>query len=307
LEEKKKAGTALTEEEDKVASFYASAMDEEACETAGIAPLKAAFDCCEKVNDPNASRAAIIAELGAKFGTSPFFGICAEPDAKDAGHTICWVAQAGLGLPDRDYYFDEDKADKRDAYKVHISKMLHLAGVCENEEAALAATEGVYALELSLAEHHMTKTAQRDPIATYNKMSINDMSKLCADKFDFSTFFKSSGRSDQEVGDVNLMTKDAIIHATSLIESTEANVFVNYLKWQVIHATASYLPKAFVDENFRFNGTVLSGTKELLPRWKRAMSWTEKALGDAIGKLYCKRYFDEAKKEKCLAIIETVR
>jgi len=185
--------------------------------------------------------------------------------------------------------------------------MLSLGNLFENEEAATAAAEGIYTLELSIAEKHMTMTAQRDPLAIYNKMSIADMSTLCAGKFDFDTYFQTLGKSVEEIGDINLMTKEAVIHATSLIESTDPDTIVNYLKWQVMHETAPYLSKNIVNENFRFNGTVMSGTKELLPRWKRAMSWTEKALGDAIGKLYCAKYFDEAKKVKCLSIIETVR
>jgi len=99
--------------------------------------------------------------------------------------------------------------------------MLSLANLFENEEAATAAAEGIYTLELSIASKHMTMTDQRDPHATYNKMSIAEMSALCADKFDFVTYFQTLGKSVEEIGDINLMTKEAVIHATSLIESTD--------------------------------------------------------------------------------------
>lgn len=141
--------------------------------------------------------------------------------------------------------------------------MLTLSGCFENEEAATAAAEAVFALELSIADKHMTKTAQRDPLAVYNKMSVSEMSTLCADKFDWATYFQVAGKSVEQVGEVNLMMKEAIIHATSLVETTDPETLVNYLKWQVVHEQATKLPKAIVDENFRFNGTVLSGTKEL--------------------------------------------
>lgn len=130
----------------------------------------------------------------------------------------------------------------------------------------------------------MTKTEKRDPKATYNKMSINDMkSTLCADKFDFDAYFEAIGKSSQALGEINVCTTKAITEATALIASTEPDTIENYLRWRVVHDKANYLSKAFVDEHFDFYSKNLQGQKEQKPRWKRAMQFTESALGEALG------------------------
>jgi putative endopeptidase len=98
-------------------------MNEEAIEAAGTEPLQEVLDLCKEAREPE-KRAETLGKLYAEYGIGAFFGAYASPDKKDANHSICQVVQGGLGLPDRDYYFDEDKADKRDAYKVHIAKMM---------------------------------------------------------------------------------------------------------------------------------------------------------------------------------------
>lgn len=106
---------------------------------------------------------------------------------------------------------------------------------------------------------------------------------LCENKFDFDTYFKQFGKTSEELGDINVSTTKAIKQAASLIASTDADTFENYLRWHVVHDKAAYLSKAFVDENFEFFNKNLSGQKEQKPRWKRAMVMTESALGDALG------------------------
>lgn len=147
-----------------------------------------------------------------------FLGIYSSPDKKDANHSICGVSQSGLGLPDRDYYFDEDKADKRDLYKTHIAKMLSLLNPELSLEESGAAAEAVFKLELDIASAHLTKTEKRDPVATYNKMAISAMQDtLCEGKFNFSAYFSANGKESEEIGEVNVAHTKAIKHATSLI------------------------------------------------------------------------------------------
>jgi putative endopeptidase len=138
----------------------------------------------------------------------------------------------------------------------------------------------------------MTKTEKRDPVACYNKMTIKEMqTTLCEGKFNFETYFKHNGKEAELIGDLNVAHKQPIKHAANLIASVDPDVLENYLRWHVVSDFASYLPQAFVQEDFEFFQKTLAGTKELKPRWKRAMAWTESALGEALGKIYCGKYF----------------
>lgn len=302
-------------EETLLSCFYPAAMDETAIEQEGCMPLSPVLIAIEAARDP-ALRAKVIAQLHASYGVSRcFFSLYAGPDKKDSNHSICQVSQAGLGLPDRDYYFDVDKEDKRQAYVKHIATMLGLLHTSfpklgyGDEVACAAAAQSVFALEVSLAGSHFTKTENRDPEATYNKMSVAELSsKVCEGKFDWSVYFQGIGFTDlSSLGDVNVLQLKAMKHTASAVQTAAPEDILHYLRWHAVHCAAPYLAKAFVLENFAFYETMLAGTKELKPRWKRAMAFTEGALGEAMGKLYCARHFDESKKVNALRIVEEVR
>jgi len=325
----------------KVMTFYTAAMDEEKVETDGIEPLKDVLNLCDEA--ANASKdghtdvvASCLGKLFATYGIYAFFSIGAGPDNKKSDWSLCQVAQGGLGLPDRDYYFDEDKDDKRIAYKAHIANMLQLLQDMEKESTSSSSGDGdnkasttttttttdrandIYELELKLAEAHMTKTENRDPESTYNKMTLDEFVTLCSsDKdqdtsssslFDFVKFFEATtNKSIQELGYINIRNIGALRCASRLITTIDANLLRDYLRWRTIRSCSSYLSKSIVDEAFNFNEKVLAGTNEIKPRWKRAMAFTESALGEALGQMYCKKYFDESCKEKALSIVESVR
>ena len=163
-----------------------------------------------------------------------FFFSGASPDNKKSEISICQVRQGGIGLPDRDYYFDEDKEDKRKAYKAHIAKMLSLlhnttqksissqeeSGTCGDnnnvvDESFTTIAHQIYDLESQLAKAHMTKTENRDPGTTYNKMSVEALTKLCENKFDFGTYFVSATKKTiDELGDINI--RNALLSFHSL-------------------------------------------------------------------------------------------
>lgn len=311
----------LSADEAKVAAFYSAAMDEDAIEKAGVEPLKPLLDLCEetaqvakKVKEGDAKPsdlATCIGRIKSAFGMEAFFGIGVSPDNKNSDHSLCQIGQGGLGLPDRDYYFDEDKEDKRTAYKKHVAKMLTLLDdptATEQSEAATTAADAVYDLELKLAEAHMTKTECRDPEATYNKMSIADLTSRCNDAFDFAAYFAAAtGKSVEGLGEINVRNTGAIERMADTVASVDPDVLSQYLRWQAATSCASYLPKAFVDEHFDFNEKIMAGTEEIKPRWKRAMAFTESALGEALGEMYCAKYFDEGCKERALSIVDNVR
>jgi len=301
--------TPLEGEAKMVSIYYNAALDEEAVEKAGhVEPLAPLMAHCESAAAKK-DRAGILGEFLSKFGLSYFFGVGSSPDKKDSNHCIAQLGQSGLGLLDRDYYFDEDKEDKRQEYKKHIANMLLLLDpVLYTDEIATQVSLTIYNIELEIADSHMTKTESRDPIATYNKMSMSELTGLCDGIFDFATYFTSMGKDSVEaVGDINVRNIEAIKKIANVVMELSEEDIVHYLKFHTVSNLASYLPKAFVDENFRFYETILSGTKELKPRWKRAVAYTESALGEALGKMYCEKYFDENCKSKAFAMVESVR
>jgi putative endopeptidase len=306
----------------KLAYFYKAAMDEERIEADRIEPLVPLLDSCKKAvaaksNNDKAALAKALGELLHDFGVTSFFSIGVSPDNKNSNHSICQVSQGGLGLPDRDYYFDQDKEDKRNAYKLHIAKMLSLVhgnhptlkdDDVPNDEFLNQANQ-IYELEEKIANDHMTKTENRDPEATYNKMSIDDfVSNVCHDHFDFHSFIKAAtGKSSEELGDINVRNLKALTAVSEIIDTMDPELLGQYLVWRSIRSCAKYMPRAFVMEDFEFNEKTLAGTQDIKPRWQRAMAFTEAALGEALGQIYCARYFDESCKEKVLSIVESVR
>ena len=295
-----------SEDETKLATFFKAAMDEESIESDELKSMKSVFDdideCVLAAGEEDIS--SKLGLLNAKYGLSPFFSIYASPDYKKSDWTICHLSQGGLGLPDRDYYFDNDKAEKRILYKEHIARMLNFLEMDLGDSAENVANI-VYDIELKLAESHMTKTECRDPHATYNVTQMNDLVKNYGDIFDFTSFLAAS--TAKEMTYVNVRNVKAIECCAKLITNIDAHKLKVYLLWNAVHSFAKYLPKKFVEEDFEFYEKILSGTSEIKPRWKRAMQYTESALGEALGQIYCKKFFDDSCKEKALSIVEKVR
>jgi putative endopeptidase len=269
LQAKAQEGTAPAgpaDEETKLALFYRAAMDEEAVEAAGIAPLAPVLELCAAAKEPE-KRVASLAQLYSQYGVSSFFAVGADPDAKNSDHCIAQLAQGGLGLLDRDYYFDEDKADKRVLYAKHVATVLQLlVPDAYTDESAATAAAAVFELELKLAGSHMTKTEKRDPEKTYNRMSLDAVMELSGGVFDLKSWFDATGKPAGEVGEVNVCNVEAVTAATAEIVAVDPETLEHYLRWRTAKAWSSYLPKAFVDAEFEFYEKILSGTQELKPR-----------------------------------------
>jgi putative endopeptidase len=303
-------GVVLTENERKLACFFRAAMDEASIESIGISPLKPVMELVDEITASHGTETfpKLLGQLPASYGVYPFFSTGPSPDAKNSEHSLCSLSQGGLGLPDRDYYFDEDKADKRVAYKKHIANILAQYDSSLSQVDATAIAEKVFALETELAKDHMTRIENRDPHATYNKMSIDQLTSAAGAVFDFASYLTSStGKTAVELGEINVRNVVALGKAASTAVSSDTGTLAWYLKWRVLSSFAPYLTKAFVEENFDFFERVMVGTQEMLPRWKRAMAFTESALGEALGELYCARFFDEDCKMLANSIVESVR
>ncbi|MFE8873732.1 M13 family metallopeptidase [Acetobacter persici] len=271
--------------EEKLGTFYASFMDEKSIEKQGIKPMKDDLESIQKMLDAKAF-ATLSGTASANFMTSPFsLGI--NPDAKDPTHYALGVDQAGLGLPDRDYYLKPEFAAKRAAYQTYITQALTLIKWPEPANAAAA----IVAFETKLAEVHWARADLRDPQKTYNPMTVDALNKA-APGFDWVAWLTAAGLPTEGlanrtviVGEPTAITGEAAILAKADIGLLQA--------WQAFHTVENatpYLPDAFVQARFTFS-KALSGQPALPARWKRGVQATSAAMGMALGKVYVERYF----------------
>ncbi len=266
----------LAPETQKVGDYYASGMDEKAIEAARTQPLAEEFQKIDSIKDPQ----DVLKEIAHlhSIGINAFFNFGAGPDAKDSTHDIAQAVQGGLGMPDRDYYTkqDADMKQKREKYVAHVTKMLTLLG--EPADKAAEDAKKIMALETKLAEASRTRVALRDPIKNYNKMGVRQFQDLTPD-WNWSAYFNSVNLPVP--GDINVHQPEFFKTANTLFTTTPPDDWKAYLRWHLVNATAPYLSKDFVDENFDFNERILRGTQQDKPRWKRVVISEDGDIGRA--------------------------
>ena len=286
--------------EQKIGDFYAAGMDEAGIESAGLAPLHDEIHRIEGINTKEELRSEI-ARLH-RQGVNVFFNIGSGQDFKDSTKVICQVQQGGLGLPDRDYYTNDDEASKklRAQYVEHMAKMFHLMGQPDGQARAKAVMD----LETKLAEYSMKNTDMRDPDKIYHKMDFDELQKLTPN-FDWTAYLKEIKHNDFKT--VNVGQPTFFEGMDEQIEATKPAVWKDYLLWHLISDSSPYLSSKFVDEHFNFYGKILTGKKANLPRWKRVLNSADGALGEALGQLYVKDHFTPKAKEKALHLVSALR
>src|SRR3954467_3852191 len=292
----------LAPETQKVGDYYASGMDEKAVEAARITPLMGEFKKIDAMKDRQDVLKAI-AHLHS-IGINAFFNFGSGQDAKDSNHDIAQAVQGGLGMPDRDYYTkqDADMKEKREKYIAHVTKMLTLLG--QTPEKAAEDAKKIMVLETKLAEASRTRVELRDPIKNYNKMPVRQLQELTPD-WKWSDYFNSINLL--EPGDLNVHQPEFFKAVNNLFKSTSLDDWKAYLRWNLISATAPYLSKDFVDENFDFNERVLRGTQQNKPRWKRVVTSEDGDIGEALGKLYVGFYFPPEAKARALELVNNLK
>ncbi len=286
-----------------VGDFYASGMEEASIEKAGISPLASRIAQIESVKTPG-DLAAEIGRLHLEGIVAGFaFGVGIDDKASDT--TIAKLAQAGLGLPDRDYYTKEDEASKalRAKYVAHVTRVFELAG--DDAAAAKKNADTVMAMETSLAKASMTAVEKRDPKAMYNKTTREALAKD-APGFEWAAYFEATGLPASQN---NLVVRQPafIREFARMAKALPLESWRTYLRWHLIHETARYLSSPLVNENFDFYGRTLSGAQELRPRWKRVMSATEEAMGEAVGQLYVEKAFSPEAKRKAVDLVKNLQ
>jgi len=284
----------------KLADLYASFMNEEQIEALGLKPLQGEFAAIDAIKDMNAI-SATIAHMNA-IGAGAPYGMGINLDARNSTQYAVILFQSGLGLPDRDYYLKDDAKlkDARASYRTHIEKMLSMAG----EAKAAASAAAILNLETSLAKIQWTRVEERDPIKTYNKTAVSELSALMPG-YDWPRYVRSAGIEGK--ADAVIVSEPSYFKALAKVMSgTPLPVWKAYFKWRVLSASAPYLSKAFVDERFAFTGGVLRGVPQNQPRWKRGVALLDGSIGEALGKLYVAKYFPPQNKARMQALVQNL-
>jgi putative endopeptidase len=287
---------------DKTATLFNLGMDTVKIGKQGITPLKPYFEEVNKL----ATMDDVEIEI-AKFhtyGFSPLFGFYGSTDAKNSSMVIAQLTQSGIGMPDRDYYLNDDDRSKdlRAKYLVYVEKMFKLLG--DDDATAKKNTETVMNLETRLAKASMTRLEQRDPNKTYNKTTTKGLIEL-SPSFNWNRYFVSQGVGDP--GEINLNQPLFVAEVSKMIKEIPVADWKVYLRWNLINETAAYLSDDFVNTRFDFYGRAMSGTEKMRPRWKRVLGVTSEALSEAIGQLYVAKYFPAEAKERMLKLVANLR
>jgi putative endopeptidase len=282
----------------KIGDYYATCMDEATVNKAGVAAIKEELDIIEGVR---AKRDLTRAVTELRRRTIPgFFAYYSQADLKDASRVIANFDQAGLGLPNRDYYFKEDANFKetRDKYVAHVAKMLELSGY--SPERAAAGAKAIMAIETTLADGSLTPVEQRDPQIQYHIHTIAELEKMNP-SFDWSEFITGVGTPPVEK--LNVVVPKFAEAFEKVLAETSVDDLKTYMRWHLLHDTAPLLSDPFVNENFNFYNRHLAGTKELRARWKRCVELVDNHLGEALGIAYVERTFGKEAKTRMLKMI----
>jgi putative endopeptidase len=286
----------------KLGTFYGTCMDSTAVERAGMGPLRGELNQIAAIRGRSGVEAAIVRlhRLGIPAG----FVFKSAPDAKKSARTIAEVYQGGLGLPDRDYYTKADSASEkiRSQYIAHVANMLRLSG--QDKAAAEGAAQGIMRLETALASASMTREAQRDPEAIYHLTARAALQKETP-SFAWTSYL--SGLGLKGVDEVNVAQPQFISAFDSVLTASPLEEWKAYLRWNLIANTAPALSSPFVKESFRFNSTVLQGVKEMRPRWKRCLRFTDDAVGEILGQAYVRKNFTPEAKARALEMVRNIR
>jgi endothelin-converting enzyme/putative endopeptidase len=291
-----------SEIEQKIGDYYASCMDEDAINAKGLQPLQPELDRIAALSSKK-ELTALLAHYQ-MINVAAFFAYGEQQDFKDARKQIAVVDQAGLGLPERDYYFRTgDDADKtRKQYLEHVAKMLELLG----EPAAQASSDAqkIMTLETALAKASMDVTSRRQPENVYHLLPAAKLTELTP-AIDWTKLFADTGVPG--IAEVNVTVPDFFKGLQAVLDSTDLDTIKAYLRWQLINGIPEYaLPNALSEEDFNFNNHELEGQPQQQARWKRCAAATDGAMGEVVGQVYVAENFPAASKAFTLQMVHDI-
>lgn len=301
VEEAKAAKAEKGSYEQHVGDFYTSALDSAKADELGAAPIEpllAQIDAVTSVQE--------LVETLTKMrraGSGSIFSYWVHIDSKNSTQYITYVGQGGMGLPDRGYYTPKDERGEMILmeYEKHIAALFKLAG--EDDEKAASNAKAVVELETVLAANSMDKTVARNPELTYNKMSVEELSALNT-TIDWNAFFDAAGIKG--INELVVRHKDYIQKLDAAFKDFPIDTWKVYMKWHLLNDMASNLSSDFEQQRFAFYSTTLRGTKQMKPRWKRALEKCDGTVGEQLGKLFVEKHFPEESKQQVLDMIANI-
>lgn len=286
----------------KLATFYGTCMDSTAAEAAGVAPVKPLLAAIDGI----ATRRGLVEQIAALHaqGVSSTFSFGPDVGRHDAAHYVAGIYQGGLGLPDRDFYFEKGASgdSTRRAFVAHAATLFQLAGTPAAEAQRLAGR--LLGFETRLAAASLTRVAQRDPAATDHLMPVARLRAL-APHVDWSGYFRATGMTTP-VAHVNVGMPAFVTRVDSLVAFAPLSDWRTYLRYHVLATAAPWLSTPFVAESFAFNAR-FTGAKALQPRWKRCLQETDADLGEALGETYVGKTFSPDARARAKAVIDDIR
>jgi len=286
-------------EAQKIGDLYKSFMDTDAIKARGISPIiddLAAIDGITNLQE----FITVMARLEMR-GIGGIFGAAIYPDAMDSNTNILYIGQGGLSLPDESYYREEQFASIRTAFLDHVAKMCALVGIKDGADVA----KKILTLETEIATHHWDQVKDRDATLTYNKYSRAELESL-APHFLFDTW-ASNAKVPAKAFESLVVCEPSFFESISAMFArfdAHRDAWVAWLKLNLVSASAAFLTDDIVQQNFEFYAKTLSGTPQIRDRWKRGVSVTQGALGEAIGKVYVEKHFPARAKEEMKVLVD---
>ena len=288
-------------EAQKIGDLYKSFMDTAAIAARGLTPITADLARIDSVTTLT-EFISVMASLELR-GIGGIFGAAIYPDAMDSDTNILYLGQGGLSLPDESYYREEQFAPIRSAFLTHVEKICALVGISDGARVAAE----VLALETLIAKHHWDQVKDRDATLTYNKFSRAELEAL-APQLLFDTWATHAQVPAKAFESVVVCEPSFFQSVSELLGdfSSHRSSWISWLKLNLVSASAAYLTDEIVLQNFDFYAKTLSGTPQIRDRWKRGVSLTQGALGEALGKIYVEKYFSATAKSQMQLLVDNL-
>lgn len=282
----------------KIGDLYAMGLDSVCLNKEGAAPI---MNDVKTIN--NTKRADIIDLMSNMIGVNAFFGTGVDADMMNSNMNTMYWQQGGLGLGDRDYYLEnsENIVAVRDAYKKYLKTISALIGYSETEQNRFV--ENVMSIETALAKAAMTREELRNPMASYNPMTLDQITTQFPN-VDLRRYFKNQGLNNVDIVVVGQPKSFAAVD--SIMKNASEQELRDYITAGYVSTAASYLSDDFINAEFELSKAV-SGVQQLQPRWKRALSVPNGMLGEAVGQLYVEKYFPQSSKDKMLELVNNLK
>ena len=290
--------------EQKLSDLYKLAMDSVRRNQEGVSPVMPVIKKLEAAKTKQQLLDILLER--APYGGSNFYYAGLGADDKNATENILNIYQGGLSLGQKEYYLDNDKATAniREAFKRHIVKMFQLFGF--SKSAATKKMQNIMKMETELAKVSKSRTELRDPEANYNKMTLQEFESKYPN-LPLEKLMNAKGIASKYIQEMVVGQPDFMAGANALAGSMKPAEYRDVMEWDIISSAADLLSDDVVAESFDFNGRIRSGRKENHPLWKRSTSQVENVMGEALGRIYAKKYFPESSKQRMATLVKNLQ